>query len=73
MNHFTVQDLISKLSDKLDFTNQQIVDVIRYCKTRNLTVRVDDEYINQIEDEQDMEVEVQMGQDGCSMVLTLKY
>nr|CAG8504676.1 6272_t:CDS:10 [Entrophospora candida] len=72
LNHLTVQDLISKLSDKLDFNNQQIADVIRYSKSRNLTVRVDDEYINQIEDEQDMEVEVQIGPDG-SMILTLKY
>lgn len=73
LNHLTVQDLISKLSDKLDFSNQQIADVIRYSKSRNLTVRVDDEYINQIEDEQDMEVEVQIGQDGSMMILTLKY
>ncbi|KAF0366344.1 CP2-domain-containing protein [Gigaspora margarita] len=75
LNHLTVQDLISKLTDKLsekiDLQGQTITNVIR-CTKRNLTVRLDDESIHQIDDEQDMEVEVQGGPDG-TLHLTLKY
>ncbi|CAG8459755.1 12092_t:CDS:2 [Racocetra fulgida] len=64
LNHLTVQDLISKLSDKLsekvDLQGQTITNVIR-CTKRNLTVRLDDESIHQIDDEQDMEVEIDLG------------
>ncbi|CAG8506118.1 22785_t:CDS:2 [Rhizophagus irregularis] len=75
LNHLTVQDLIAKLTDKLsekiDLQGQPITNVIR-CTKRNLTVRIDDDSIHQIEDETDMEVEFQIGQDG-NVQLTLKY
>ena len=75
LNHLTVQDLITKLTDKLsekiDLQGQPITNVIR-CTKRNLTVRFDDDSIHQIEDETDMEVDFQIGQDG-NVQLTLKY
>jgi hypothetical protein len=75
LNHLTLQDLISKLSEKLsekiDLQGQQITSVVR-CTKRNLTVRIDDDSIHQLEDETDMEVEVQLNQDG-TVQLTLKY
>ncbi|CAG8454630.1 299_t:CDS:2 [Funneliformis mosseae] len=74
LNHLTVQDLTSKLSDKLsekiDLQGQQISGVFRSTK-RNLTVRIDDDTIHQLEDETDMEVDVQLNQDG-TFQLTLK-
>ncbi|CAG8475055.1 8396_t:CDS:2 [Ambispora leptoticha] len=63
LNHLTVQDLISKISEKLDIQSQSVTNITRYTK-RNLAVRVDDELVHQIEDEQDMEIEYQMAQDG---------
>ncbi|CAG8506911.1 5952_t:CDS:2 [Diversispora eburnea] len=76
LNHLTVQDLIAKLTDKLsekiDLQGQSITNIIRCSTKRNITVRFDDESVHQIEDEQDMEVEVQGGQDG-TLHLTLKY
>ncbi|CAB4437088.1 unnamed protein product [Rhizophagus irregularis] len=75
LNHLTLQDLISKLSEKLsekiDLQGQQITSVVR-CTKRNLTVRIDDDSIHQLEDETDMEVDVQLNQDG-TVQLTLKY
>jgi Fe2+ or Zn2+ uptake regulation protein len=75
LNHLTVQDLITKLTDKLsekiDLQGQPITNVVR-CTKRNLTVRFDDDSIHQIEDETDMEVDFQIGQDG-NVQLTLKY
>jgi len=75
LNHLTVQDLISKLADKLsekiDLQTEQITSVVR-CTKRNLTVRIDDDSIHQLDDETDMEVDVQLNQDG-TVQLTLKY
>ena len=71
LNHLTVQDLITKLTDKIDLQGQPITNVVR-CTKRNLTVRFDDDSIHQIEDETDMEVDFQIGQDG-NVQLTLKY
>ncbi|CAG8551000.1 14990_t:CDS:2 [Acaulospora colombiana] len=75
LNHLTVQDLISKLTDKLsekiDLQGQTINNIMRYTK-KGISVRFDDESVHQIDDEQDMEVEVHGGQDG-TLSLTLKY
>ncbi|CAG8507354.1 5832_t:CDS:2 [Funneliformis caledonium] len=76
LNQLTVQDLISKLteklSEKINLQGQQITNVVR-CTKRNLTVRFDDDSVHQIEDETDMDVEFhRIGQDG-NVQLTLKY
>jgi transcription factor CP2-like protein len=70
LNHLTIQDLISKLSEKLEIQAQSIVNVTRYTAKRNITVRLDDESVQQIDDEQDMEVDYQIVQDSFHLRLT---
>ncbi|KAG9305183.1 hypothetical protein G9A89_010691 [Geosiphon pyriformis] len=72
LNHLTVQDLIAKLAEKLDIQAQLVTNVTRYTK-RNIAVRVDDELVHQIEDEQDMEIDCQMSQQDGSFQLRLTY
>jgi len=71
LNHLTVQDLIQKLSQKLDLQGQVISNILRVTK-RGLSVRVDDELVQRIDDEQDMEMEYEFVQDG-SVNITLKF
>ena len=66
----TASDFIAKVVDKLDLQGQTITSVHRHTK-RGITVRVDDELIHQIDDEQDMEIDYTVEQDG--VLLSLKF
>ena len=66
----TASDFIAKVVDKLDLQGQTVSSVNRHTK-RGITVRVDDELIHQIEDEQDMEIDYTIEEDGA--LLSLKF
>jgi len=70
LTQLTASDLIAKLVDKLDLQGQTVSSVNRNTK-RGIAVRVDDELVHQIEDEQDMEIDYTVEQDG--VLLSLKF
>ncbi|ORZ03252.1 CP2 transcription factor-domain-containing protein [Syncephalastrum racemosum] len=78
LEKLTKEDLVSKLTERLNLL-VSIKDVVRCIRRRKsdgtfmqLTVRVDDDMIAKIPDEEDMEVQVQSSADGTAILL-LRY
>ncbi|KAG0330792.1 grainyhead-like [Podila horticola] len=69
----TLQDLIQKLSEKLEIQSSTISCVYRRTTKKDLMVRVDDAMVAQMADELDMVVEYDFNQHDGSVNLTLKY
>ncbi|KAF9090414.1 grainyhead-like [Mortierella sp. AM989] len=73
LEKYTLTDLISKLSEKLEIQSSTISCVYRKTIKKELLVRVDDSMVAQMTDELDMVVEYDFNQQDGSVNLTLKY
>ncbi|KAJ1883597.1 hypothetical protein LPJ66_011015, partial [Kickxella alabastrina] len=72
LERLTVDDLLSKLAQRLEIQTTPDVEIIR--KTRKgLTVKVDNNVISQLEDQQDMEVECSFAEDTGNLTIYLHY
>ncbi|ORX67599.1 hypothetical protein DL89DRAFT_225624 [Linderina pennispora] len=72
LDRLAVDDLVSKLTQKLEIQANSDIEVIRRTK-KGLTVRVDDNVISQLEDEQDMEIECSFAPDTGALTIYLNY
>ncbi|ORZ03258.1 CP2 transcription factor-domain-containing protein [Syncephalastrum racemosum] len=73
LEQLTLQDLKVKLLDKMMKPDQDIKEIVRYVANKeNVVVHVDDTFIQDIPEEQDMEVDLHANDDG-SYTLALRY
>ncbi|KAL1923558.1 uncharacterized protein VTP21DRAFT_8538 [Calcarisporiella thermophila] len=63
LNQLTLEDLISKIAEKMSFEASQVGEVLRYT-SRGMVVRVDDGMISQMEEETPIMVELVHPSDG---------
>ncbi|KAI8388008.1 CP2 transcription factor-domain-containing protein [Radiomyces spectabilis] len=74
LEHLTVQELIQKIAEKMNL-NRQVTDVIRHVSTQkkdHLVVSVDDAMVEDIPEQQDMEIDTKLNDDGA-LTLILRY
>lgn len=72
LERLTVQDLIAKLSAKLEIKASSAVNIHRQTK-KGLSVRMDDSVVAQMDDEQDIVVDYSVEEDQDLVNFTLQY
>ncbi|KAJ2238104.1 hypothetical protein H4R99_006957, partial [Coemansia sp. RSA 1722] len=72
LERLAVDDLVSKLAQRLEIQATSDIEVIRKTK-KGLTVKVDDNVISQLDDQQDMEVECSFADDTGNLTIYLHY
>ncbi|OAD79426.1 CP2 transcription factor [Phycomyces blakesleeanus NRRL 1555(-)] len=75
LEHLTIQELIGKISAKMNI-NQQVTRIVRHVSKQQqsdeLVVCVDDSVVEDIKEEQAMDVDVSQNEDG-TLTLILRY
>lgn len=71
LEQLNLQDLKEKLLNKMVKPDQDIKEIVRYVANKeNVVVHVDDAFVQDIQEEQDMEVDIHANDDGsCTLVL----
>ncbi|KAF7726761.1 grainyhead-like [Apophysomyces ossiformis] len=71
LDQLTVQDLIEKLATKMDLT-RPVAKVVRCVASKGVIVSVDDAFVQDIQEEQDMVIETEVNEEG-DVNLILRY